>query len=328
MSKKKSRKPRGVKPRNHKPRTTPKPKPGKQKPLRKKNLFGFGGGRKLVSIDEVRDLQKDAARSFCSKGEYKAAQKTARMSPKKFAKQRGMKVEGMVDRAKKRVKKKVAEKALSWLKENPTRKKKNCAKANGRKKPAKRRAASKKNFGKAAALQAILGKLLAKRNGRQRKNGELSRAEDLFKKFQGRDPEEIIEYMEHDVKRENYVKLGDLTKLELAGKMTVDFGKSDLPILSSNADGAQLYIMGGNQNMQAVIESLGVDASKDYVDLGEVTQLEYFTRKKLDNFQPVYYYHELGEESGEVPRLMYDQLNKQLHLIGGAYEVQDVGIVN
>ena len=174
----------------------------------------------------------------------------------------------------------------------------------------------------------MLEKLLSKQKNGRRKNGELSRAEELFKKFQGRDPEEIIEYMQQDVKRENYAKLGDLTKLELAGKFTIDFGKSDLPILASNADGTQLYIMGGNQNLQAVIESLGADATKDYVDLGEVTQLEYFTRKKLDNFQPVYYYHELGEETGELPRLMYDQLNKQLHLIGGAYEVQDVGIVN
>ncbi|MFL6311634.1 MAG: hypothetical protein ACJ71W_05970 [Terriglobales bacterium] len=323
MEKKKStqNKARGVKTRTHKPRKTPKQR--KQKPLHKKNFLGFGGGRKVVSIEEVRDLQKDAAKSFCSKGEYQAAKKVARMSPKRFAKQRGMKVEGMVDRATKRVKKKIAEKALSILKENPKRKKKNCSKANGSKKPAKRRAASK-----AAVLQAILTKLLSKRNGRKRNGDELSRAEDLFKKFQGRDPEEIIEYMEKDVKRENYVKLGDLTKLELGGQATVDFGKSDLPILSSNADGTQLYIMGGNQDMQAIIQQLGVDHSKDYLDLGEVTQLEYFTRKKLDNFQPVYYYHELGDETDELPRLMYDQLNKQLHLIGGAYEVQDVGIVN
>ena len=40
------------------------------------------------------------------------------------------------------------------------------------------------------------------------------------------------------------------------------------------------------------------------------------------------YRHEFGEDGGEFPFLVYDELNKRLSLAGGTYEVRDVGIWN
>src|SRR5947209_7610107 len=145
------------------------------KPTRKKNFLGFGGGRKVVSKEEIQELQQDAAKSHCSKGEYKQAQKVARMSPRRFAKSRSMQIEGVVQRAKKRVKKTIAEKALSLLKENPKGKKKNCAKTCSAKKGKTRR---RRNMGAggAAVLQVMLEKLLSKQKNGRRKKSERSRA--------------------------------------------------------------------------------------------------------------------------------------------------------
>lgn len=40
------------------------------------------------------------------------------------------------------------------------------------------------------------------------------------------------------------------------------------------------------------------------------------------------YQHEFGEDGGEWPIIAYDSLNEHLILIGGTYEVRDVGIYN
>lgn len=40
------------------------------------------------------------------------------------------------------------------------------------------------------------------------------------------------------------------------------------------------------------------------------------------------YRHEFGEDGGEMPFLVYDELNKKLQIVGGTYVVKDVGIWN
>ena len=40
------------------------------------------------------------------------------------------------------------------------------------------------------------------------------------------------------------------------------------------------------------------------------------------------YRHEFGEDGGEMPFLIYDELNKKLSIVGGTYIVKDVGIWN
>lgn len=62
--------------------------------------------------------------------------------------------------------------------------------------------------------------------------------------------------------------------------------------------------------------------------MGEVSQIEYFARKKCDDFRPVVYFHDFGEDNGRQPRLMWDPKARQMYLAGGDYRIKDVGIVN
>lgn len=90
----------------------------------------------------------------------------------------------------------------------------------------------------------------------------------------------------------------------------------------------QLYIVGGNQNIDDLLPALGVDASKDHCDLGFAYLIEYFTQKKFDKYQAINYWHHFGELTGVQPRLMYNQKYKRLYLVGGEYVVKAAGIDN
>jgi hypothetical protein len=90
----------------------------------------------------------------------------------------------------------------------------------------------------------------------------------------------------------------------------------------------QLYIVGGNQNVDGLLEDLGCDPTKELCDLGNVYLIEYFTQKRFDNYDPVHYWHHFGEVSGERPRLMFNRNYKKLYLVGGEYVVRAEGIDN
>ena len=92
--------------------------------------------------------------------------------------------------------------------------------------------------------------------------------------------------------------------------------------------GRQLYIVGGNQNADPYLAELGVDPDKDLLDLGNVYLVEYFTQKRFDRFDPINYWHHLGEVSKEFPRLLYWRKQHILWLAGGAYYVTSRGIEN
>ena len=263
-----------------------------QRRKRAKNLFGFGGARKVVSREEAEDLQKDAARSHCNKGEYKQAMKVARQSPRRFARQRGMQLEGVVSRTKKKVKRKLASKILPLLQENP-------------------------------------------RSRRRSRNGEVDQAKAMFSKFHGRPSTTIEQVKTRQNDRRTLAGLGVLMFLltdriqQWAGGKGVglQFSESDKVIVASDPQGNQIYFLGGNQDVSSIIPK-GVDQHKDFIDLGECSHIIYTTDKDFDNFEEKDYQHEFGEETGERPKLMFDCLNKQLYLIGGAYQVKREGIVN
>jgi hypothetical protein len=67
---------------------------------------------------------------------------------------------------------------------------------------------------------------------------------------------------------------------------------------------------------------------KGLLALGEVTEIGYFERKKVEDFRPTEYYHHFGEENGKRPILVYDSSNKQIHLVGGDYRTLWSGINN
>lgn len=93
--------------------------------------------------------------------------------------------------------------------------------------------------------------------------------------------------------------------------------------LASSENGKQLYVVGGDQSLD--LKALGIDgeeAEKDCVVVGEVHSIVYVTAKqhlgKADK-ETGPYEHELGEDGGIMPILIYDTLNKQIGFAGGSY---------
>lgn len=159
----------------------------------------------------------------------------------------------------------------------------------------------------------------------------MGEGEHLYREFHGTDPREIVEMQESDAARHTFTALGDLSQLVInapAGTVKIDFSRSDAVKVASAPGATQLYLIGGNQNLDSAIEQFGSDPRKDFVELGEGKQITYSARKAFDNFQLVDYYHNLGEETGERPILFYDRMKKRIFFVGGRYRVEAPGIIN
>ncbi len=412
---------------------------------RRRNLFGFGGGRKVVTAEEVRDMQKESAESLCRHGQYRDAQRVAKQAPRRFARDHNLQLEGVRHRVARKVRGGAAKRLAGWAKrlegnpdpvtgalhyfgkygevpsawyhltapaleslrralldpnfyakespeaspgradadlnaltraidearvygaeifiahdergwyvaredqpqvENPResrfeRLERSIARRGGAADPyAVAAAIGMRKYGKKKFEQmAQAGRRRAERLRQKRRgnpdaagDGELEQAAEVFEQFQGRKPREVLELQRNDIQRGEFAKLGDLVSLTVRGRdgkdYKIDFGPEEEIIVASSANAKQLYILGGNQDVRPLLEDLGADGGKDYVELGPCVQIEYFTYKRIDQFQPVRYYHKFGEETGDVPVLAFDQLNVQLLLVGGAYEVKPEGIVN
>jgi hypothetical protein len=153
----------------------------------------------------------------------------------------------------------------------------------------------------------------------------------LYEQFHGQSPREILEMQESDAARHTYTALGDLRELVIdapAGKVKIGFDGSDAVKVASAPGGKQLYLIGGNQNLDSQLGRFGSDPGKDFVELGAATQITYRARKSMDNFQMVDYYHDLGEETNEPPFAFYDRLKRRIFLAGGRYRVEAPGIIN
>ena len=121
-------------------------------------------------------------------------------------------------------------------------------------------------------------------------------------------------------------------KAELRGWKTPDLAQVPGGPKSLHGIGksrGQLYIVGGNQNLDARAAELGQDPAKDLWDLGNVYLVEYFTQKRFDHFEPINYFHHFSEKSKQDwPRLIYNKASHFLSLAGGDYSVTARGIEN
>lgn len=162
----------------------------------------------------------------------------------------------------------------------------------------------------------------------RRRNSEPDAAE-MYKKFHGRPSTKVTEFEEPADEPAELAELGKLLYLivEIDGEQYDLSGYGDCK-LCATADGGQLYLVAGRQALD--LEDLGLWdlLPKDHVEIGEILQISYHTRKGFHAFEPVDYYHDFGEESGIRPRLAYDTRNKRQYIIGGAYQVKPEGIVD
>ena len=86
-----------------------------------------------------------------------------------------------------------------------------------------------------------------------------------------------------------------------------------------------LYFVGKDANAKGVIK---LPKAGHMIDLGDVTQIDYFTAKRhIESAKPTYFFHELGEVDGEHPTVSVDS-EGFLRLFGGNYDIWTCGIVN
>lgn len=182
------------------------------------------------------------------------------------------------------------------------------------------------------------------KRGPRRNPDALDRAGQTYAMFHGRGPKEVVKVNELTGGPKTVTALGDLLYFvvvpdgDASAAYKVSWGSGDKrPFLASNAKATQLYIVGGNQDVDEMLRKMGVTSSaQDLLDLGEVREVEYYTQKDFDNFTPIRYFHHFGEEDakrnprGRVrrPRLIYSRSNKKLMLAGGAYKIKKDGIIN
>jgi len=165
-------------------------------------------------------------------------------------------------------------------------------------------------------------------NPRRKKKNSAEDASAMFEKFHGRKPTSVQEVKTRQKDRRNLTGLGRLMYLQTAEGVPMKWAENDKVMVACDPAGNQIYFVGGNQDLTDILDQAGIDHSKDLIDVGECQFIIYTADKDFDNFEEKDYQHEFGEESGERPRLMFDRLNQQMYLVGGAYEVKREGIVN
>ena len=168
-------------------------------------------------------------------------------------------------------------------------------------------------------------------NPRRRNHGET--AADVFEGFHGT-PATRTEVVEEKLLiDDDLAQCGPLIsircKVVTGFTTTIKFHPDRMPDLTSSKDRNQLYATGGDQELD--LDGLGFtepEQRKALMVIGIAKQVTYFTQKGFDNFEPTDYFHDLGEETGKRPTLIYDALNKTILFAGGEYRVLNEGITN
>ena len=185
--------------------------------------------------------------------------------------------------------------------------------------------------------------------------GEMDGALKMAEKFHGRKVKEVVELSESEDEDLDLAVLGILTELEvmtedgreavevsfadgLEGKhyLNVDKGMKKFVRVCTNAEGNQLYFVGGKQDISGLLPTLKregcrVEDKTRKVLVGELYSISYMADKHHlegpeSQKQGGFYIHQLGEESGIRPMLVFDKVNGKLEVVGGNYDVHDVGI--
>jgi hypothetical protein len=164
---------------------------------------------------------------------------------------------------------------------------------------------------------------------RNQEPGSIESAEAGFQSFHGKPPGKILEYDEEVHYPEHYFELGKLVELRFfLNEANPDFALTRFGACQvvATPDGANIEFFGGDQSID--LAALDISTDKNLVELGPCTYISYHTVKGFHDFEPTTYWHQFGEEDGIFPGLVYDRLNKRLHLTSGNYRVRPEGIVN
>jgi hypothetical protein len=163
---------------------------------------------------------------------------------------------------------------------------------------------------------------------------EYEQSRKIAELFHGRPVKEEITVTESIREHDWLWRIGPLVKLKVKTvrkqRATFPFSlKGDALVhLMCSPDGRQLYLRDGD--MQLDLEPLGMagdDWKRDKMVIGEISEITYQDRKKFHSFDPVQYWHKLGEETKVKPWLIYDTMNEKLEIVGGQYYVETKELV-
>jgi len=173
-------------------------------------------------------------------------------------------------------------------------------------------------------------------------------AEEGLEEFQGREPEEILEFDETQRMPKYTFVLGDLVALGFGDRtaegerLTADqlsrrwkecsnlsFAGDDVKLAGLRQKGirnfpgyrrAELFCVGGDQRLSP--EAI------DLIESGPCYFIVYDTKKQQDGFVDGRYTHSFGERAGRRPTIYFDEDAGRVLIRGGSYEIDDRGIVN
>ena len=185
------------------------------------------------------------------------------------------------------------------------------------------------------------------------KHNPESSSMDMYSSFHGRPSRETVEITETIHDHDNVAALGTCCgflivagskqfaiglsgytwspRADGPGKKKGGFVKTDPAaddvFLSSNEEGTQMFVDGGDQELD--LSSLGItgrEAEKEAIVIGDVAMVAYETEKEFDKFDLIQYVHTLSEDSkGPLPVLRYMRRNSKgarMFLDGGVYYIE------
>lgn len=165
------------------------------------------------------------------------------------------------------------------------------------------------------------------------------RAARLAEQFHGRPAREIIEIEEREDYDDSGAVLGCLERLDIlmddeqtAIPIKFDFRpeSDDNVLVVADPEGKNIEFVGGDQSIPWD-EIEGIATDKNLVLVGPVCEIDYFADKhhlqgSAEQKHGITYYHEFGDEGGELPYLVYDTRNEKLIMVGGEYTIEPEGI--
>lgn len=213
-------------------------------------------------------------------------------------------------------------------------------KSKAKPKPVGKRAAAVRRFVAAASTKQ------RKKAAVKRRQNPVGKASQVYREFHGRDPDEVITISERIHVHETLSGVGVLESLTIAaidGKTSVKLTGFKGALLAQDENKRQLYIEGGDQSVN--LRDFGIDPSRrhEHEMLGVATEIAYETRK--DHLgeaggagERAIHVHPFGSTRGiasndprkrsgsRPPTVVYDTRNKKLALVGGQYDLPEVGI--
>jgi hypothetical protein len=163
----------------------------------------------------------------------------------------------------------------------------------------------------------------------------LQGASEMCEDFRGEPCRDVDTYVEPEPRPASLAQLGTLVELQIKRPGGWKWGELDFTGKDVNVaaipQGTQIYFIGGDQKItRGQLTHLGVDNSKELIDLGEAMLIAYRATKMHVNGIASDYEHKFGERTDRRPRLMYDKRGPQprIFLVGGEYVANIEGIDN